>query len=144
MPLEVAAGQKAVVLDATPRDGASDLDLLLQRVGADGKRTLVDIRLTKSPSERIVLQAPEAGDYVATVEAESVAGTATKADFDLTRYDVGASGGQGAFAVTPAQLPGKQGRKATYTASWSGLAGGEPVRRARVLRRDPMPPRWWT
>ncbi|ALD13581.1 S8 family serine peptidase [Clavibacter capsici] len=124
MPLTVAAGEKALVLDATPRDGASDLALLLQRVGADGKRTLVDIQLTPSLSERIVVPAPEAGDYVATVEAETVAGSAKKADFDLTRYDVGASGGKGAFAVTPAQLRVTQGRKATYAASWSGLDAG--------------------
>ncbi len=44
--------------------------------------------------------------------------------FDLTRYDVVASGGQGAFATTPVQLPVQRGKKATYEASWSGLAVG--------------------
>ncbi|MFT2751054.1 S8 family serine peptidase [Clavibacter sp. Sh2036] len=124
LPFTVAAGEEALVLDATPRDGASDLSLLLQSVGADGTRKVVDIQETSSPSERIVVPAPPAGKYVATLEAESVAGTAQKADVDLTRYDVTASGGQGSFAVSPAQLPVTQGRKATYTASWSGLAAG--------------------
>ena len=124
LPLTVAAGQRALVLDATPRDGASDLAVELERVGADGTREVVDVQQTSSPSERIVVPAPPAGSYVVTVEAVSVAGTADKADFDLTRYDVAASGGQGSFAVTPAQLPVTQGRKATYTASWSGLPAG--------------------
>jgi hypothetical protein len=124
VPLTVRAGQEALVLDATPRDGASDLSLLLERVGADGTRTQVDVRLTSSPSERIVVPAPEAGDYVATVETETVAGTAGKADVDLTRYDVGSSGGQGAFTVAPAQLPVTRSRTSTCTASWSGLAPG--------------------
>ncbi|RIJ51611.1 serine protease, partial [Clavibacter phaseoli] len=124
LPLTVAAGQRALVLDATPRDGASDLAMELESVGADGTRKVVDVQQTSSPSERIVVPAPPAGSYVVTVEAESVAGTADEADFDLTRYDVAASGGQGSFAVTPAQLPVTPGRKATYTASWSGLPAG--------------------
>ncbi|OUE26466.1 S8 family serine peptidase [Clavibacter michiganensis] len=123
-PLTVSAGEEALVLDAIPRDGASDLSLELDSVGADGTRTPVDVEVTSSPSERIVQAAPPAGKYVATVEAETVAGTAKKADFDLTRYDVAGSGGEGSFAVSPAQLPVTQGRKATYSASWSGLAAG--------------------
>ncbi|MDQ0745243.1 subtilisin family serine protease [Clavibacter sp. B3I6] len=124
VPFTVTAGEGALVLAATPRDGESDLALQLERVAADGTRTVVDVQLTSSPSERIVVPAPPAGSYVATVRADSVAGSAATADVDLTRYDVPASGGEGAFAVTPAQLRVTAGRKATYTASWSGLAPG--------------------
>ncbi|MFS4507430.1 S8 family serine peptidase [Clavibacter sp. Sh2141] len=124
VPFTVAAGERTLVLDATPRDGASDLALQLEEVAADGTRTVVDVQVTSSPSERIVVPAPRAGSYVATVEAGSVTGSATAADVDLTRYDVPASGGEGAFAVTPAQLHVAKGRKATYVASWSGLAPG--------------------
>ncbi|WP_434156607.1 S8 family serine peptidase [Clavibacter nebraskensis] len=124
IPLTVAAGEKTLVLDAIPRDGASALSMQLERVEADGTRTVVDTEVTSSPSERVVVTAPPAGSYVIGVEAETVAGSAAKADVDLTRFDVRASGGQGSFAVTPAQLPVAQGRKATYTASWSGLAAG--------------------
>lgn len=123
-PITVAAGEKALVLDAVPRDGASDLAMALRRVEKDGTRTTVDVQETSASSERIVVTAPAAGSYVVLVGADSVAGTAEKADVDLTRYDVTASGGQGSFTVTPAQLPVTRGRTATYTASWSGLSAG--------------------
>ncbi|MBW8027937.1 serine protease (plasmid) [Clavibacter michiganensis subsp. michiganensis] len=124
MQINVPANEKALVVDVAPRDGASDLALELERIGDGGKRTVIDVKITPSPSERIVVQAPEAGEYVATVAAESVAGSAAMTGFDLTRYDVVASGGQGAFATTPVQLPVQRGKKATYEASWSGLAVG--------------------
>jgi hypothetical protein len=59
------------------------------------------------------------------VQASTLAGSATSVDYDLTRYDVQSTGGEGSFAVSPAQLPVTAGKKATYTASWSGLAAGK-------------------
>ncbi|PPF56031.1 serine protease [Clavibacter michiganensis] len=123
-PITVAAGVRALVIDAVPRDGASDLTLELERVAADGSSEVVETRTSSSPSERIVLTAPPAGRYVVGVQAEAVAGSTKEADVDVTRYDVTAARGQGSFAVAPAQLPVTQGRKATWTASWSGLAAG--------------------
>ncbi|MBF4622577.1 S8 family serine peptidase [Clavibacter sp. VKM Ac-2542] len=123
--IAVKAGEKALVLDAAPVDGASDLTLYLQKVGkTDDDLKLISLQQTSSLSERIVVPAPEAGDYIVGVEASKLAGSATSVDFDLTRYDVQSSGGEGSFAVSPAQLPVTAGKKAKYTASWSGLAAG--------------------
>lgn len=124
--ITVKAGEKALVLEAAPVDGASDLTLYLQKVGktADDLK-LISLQQTSSLSERIVVPAPEAGDYIVGVEASKLAGSATSVDYDLTRYDVQSSGGQGSFAVSPARLALTAGKKATYTASWSGLAAGK-------------------
>lgn len=124
LPITVAAGEKGLVLDATPRDGASDLTMQLESVAADGSRTLLDLEANTSAAERIVVPDAPAGQYVVSVATESVAAPAEQVDVDLTRYDVTASGGQGSFGVTPRQLPVTTGRKATYTASWSGLDAG--------------------
>ena len=123
--ITVKAGEKALVLDAVPVDGASDLVMQLEKAGkTDDDRTLVTLQNTSSLSERIVVPAPAAGDYVVTVEAANLAGSAKSVDYDLTAYDVQGTGGEGAFAVSPASLPVTTGKKATYTASWSGLAAG--------------------
>jgi subtilisin family serine protease len=123
--ITVKAGEKALVLDAAPLDGASDLVLQLEKAGkTDDDRTLISLQDTASLSERIVVPAPEAGDYFVTVQAAKLAGSAKSVDYDLTRYDVGGTGGEGSFAVSPAQLPVTVGKKASYTASWSGLAAG--------------------
>ncbi|AWG02462.1 serine protease [Clavibacter michiganensis subsp. insidiosus] len=123
--ITVKAGQKALVFDATPLDGASDLAMQLEKVGkTDRDRTRVSLQDTPSLSERIVVPAPAPGDYFVAVQAAKLAGSATSVDYDLTRYDVQGTGGEGSFAVSPAQLPVTAGKKATYTASWSGLAAG--------------------
>ncbi|MBF4625479.1 S8 family serine peptidase [Clavibacter sp. VKM Ac-2872] len=124
--ITVKAGEKALVLEAAPVDGASDLTLYLQKVGkSEDDLKLISLQQTSSLSERIVVPAPEAGDYIVGVEASKLAGSATSVDYDLTRYDVQGAGGDGSFAVSPAQLPVTAGKKATYTASWSGLAAGK-------------------
>ncbi|UUK67173.1 hypothetical protein LRE50_12365 [Clavibacter sepedonicus] len=123
--ITVKAGEEALVLDVAPVDGASDFLLALEKVGKDDDdRKLISLQQTSSLSERIVVPAPEAGKYIVTVQASTLAGSATSVGYDLTRYDVQGTGGEGSFQVSPAQLPVTAGKKATYTASWSGLAAG--------------------
>lgn len=116
--VEVPEGTALARFDLNSIDDTADLDLTVYLLDGDGGQPVaVWQSATSSADERVDLPAPDAGFYLMLIDVFS--GTTA---FDMTTFAVPASGGVGAFAVSPNPLSAVQGVPVSYTASWTGLA----------------------
>ncbi|QOD42641.1 S8 family serine peptidase [Clavibacter zhangzhiyongii] len=118
-PLTLASSLRTLVLDVAPVDGKTDMDLVLARRDDDGALEAVQIAESPSLTEWIIASDLSAGEYTIVVEPGGTAGTA--AAFNVTQYRIDSDTHEGAFSASPTSIPVKQGRKATFRASWTGL-----------------------
>jgi hypothetical protein len=122
----VPSGAKVAQFTARTASGQADLDLYLYRVDTNGAKTLVAQSATGAANETIVLTAPAAGTYRGEVVVFGNAPNTTSTTFTYRAAAVGSSGGEGNFAVNPANPQARVGQPIELTLSWSGLSATTP------------------
>jgi len=122
--VEVAEGTTLARFDVRAGDRASDLDLALYRLAADGTPEQVAVSATGSADELIDVLAPEAGTYVVQVAGYAAAPGEATAPYALTTYAVTPETTEGDLTVDPDPVPVAAGEPATFSLGWSGLEAG--------------------
>jgi len=112
----VAPGTKSATFAVNADDAADDWDMYV----ITPSKSVISVG-TASASERLVLNAPDAGEYtlIANLFATSD-GQSAKASMDF----VGLSGDAGNLVVSPDPLALVNGEPKSITAAWSGLESG--------------------
>jgi hypothetical protein len=125
LPVTIPTGSKVAQFTVRSPNTTADLDLYVYQV-VGGAASLVGQSTTGSPNETVVLEAPEAGSYLAQVVGFSNAPGTTSTPFTFRGASVQSGPGLGNFSVTPANPRATIGKPIALTASWSGLQAGTP------------------
>ena len=106
-------------LDAA--DDTSDLDLFVYLLNDEGEAIAEYVAGTGSADEELLLDAPEAGDYVAYVDVFAANEDGTDASFTLDHVGVGEGQQEGQFRTEPSSVDVVIGDEFIFSAKWNGL-----------------------
>ena len=121
--MTVPSGAKVAQITVRSPNSTADLDLYLY---SSSSATPIAQSATGSPNETIVLKAPAPGTYYAQVVGFANAPGTSSTPFTFRAATVASGGGEGNFAVSPANPRATIGQPIALTASWSGLQAGTP------------------
>lgn len=124
-PVTVPANAKVAQFTVRTPNTTADLDLYVYQV-VGGSAALVGQSATGAANESVVLEAPDAGQYIGLVVGYANAPGTSSTPFTFRGASVGSGAGLGNFAVSPANPRATIGKPINLTASWSGLDAGTP------------------
>ncbi|HET7194524.1 MAG TPA: S8 family serine peptidase [Nocardioides sp.] len=121
----IGDGTKVARFDLDAANDSADLDLYVYELNDAGTPVAEAGRsATGSADEQVTLTNPTTGKYLVRVDGFAAAPGESSIAYDYADFLVTSTGGLGGLTATPNPVPVTQGQATSFSASWSGLAGG--------------------
>ncbi|MCH1882213.1 S8 family serine peptidase [Agrococcus sp. ARC_14] len=123
-PVTIRDGELAHDFVLNGDETVADLDLYIYRLNEQGQAVEEWVGGTASADEAVLLENPQAGDYLALVHVYSAAGGA-ETPFILEHAAVSPNGGKGKLTVSPSSQQVSTGDAFELEVTWNGLGANE-------------------
>lgn len=117
----IPAGELVHYFSLDAADDTADLDLFVYRLNAQNQLVEEWVAGTGAADEQLLLEAPQAANYVAFVDVYSTGEAGAPSTFTLDHVGVSEGQQEGNFRTEPTSVTGSIAEPFTYTAKWNGL-----------------------